>query len=322
MPESPSSSRDKSRQRKFRWFLNLQNFEFEIEAVRSEISRLEELYPEDAEEQKEHSYQREVLKECHKLIKEMECALSRLLPRELLIWQLLFLVRQRMLLIVPFSELPAQWETLKGRLQHLPRKERGQYGKKKFIESVSTSLNVDPPPSEDAEREVRTSLIEVRKFLDDKVALELWIAFRLRRYSVMFLALALPLVAYLVADICILRLECLSKKWLECSDPYSVVAMIVAGSLGALVSALSSGLRKERSGNPPLVQAFFARPVIGGIAGLVVYFLAQAGVINAPYPAVYVVAIAFGFSERAFYSVLGRVAGSTESRVATYSRLG
>lgn len=322
MAEAPSSSHGESGQRKPRWFLNLQNFEFEIQAVRSEISRLKKLYLEDETDKNKYSYQRGVLAECEKLIGSVEGALERLFPRELFIWQALFLVRQRILLIVPFSELPAQWETLKGRLQRLPKKERGKYGKKKFVESVSARLDADPPPLEDAERGVRTSLIEVRKYLDDKVALEFWVAFRLRRYSVMFLALALPLVTYLVVDICILRLECLSKKWSECSDPYSVVAMIAAGSLGALISALSSGLRKERSGNPPLVQAFFARPVIGGIAGLFLYLVAQTEVLSVPYPAVIVVAIAFGFSERAFYSVLSSVAESTEGRVARLLRLG
>ena len=322
MVEAPSSSHGESGQRKPRWFLNLQNFEFEIQAVRSEISRIKKLYLEDETDKKKYSYQRGILAECEKLIGSIEGALERLFPRELFIWQALFLVRQRILLIVPFSELPAQWETLKGRLQRLPKNKRGQYGKKKFIDSVSACLNADPPPSEDAEREVRANLIEVRKFLDDKVALELWIAFRLRRYSVMFLSLGTVLVAYLVADICILRLECLSQKWSDCSDPYSVVAMVAAGSLGALISALSSGLRGERPGNPPLVHAFLIRPVIGGIAGLFLYLVAQTEVLSIPYPAMYVVAIAFGFSERAFYRVLGRVAESTEGRVAKLLRLG
>ena len=334
MAESPSSPQVESGQRKFRWFLNLQNFEFEIEAVRSELSRLEEIYSDDTEHGETHSYQRKVLEDCRDLITKIDKAFHRFLPRELFIWQSLFLIQQRILLIVPFSELPAKWATLNKRLQDLSEKEEdgrkdGRYGSKKFIRDIATRLATGAPSSNGEEEEskgedvgLRSDMIEVKRYLDDKVALELWIAFRLRRYSVMFLVLALVLVAYLVADICILRPECLSQEWLECSDNYSVIAMVVAGSLGALVSALSSGLRGERPGNPPLAHTFLIRPVIGGIAGLFLYLVAQTEVLSVPYPAMYVVAIAFGFSERAFYSVLGSVARSTEGRVAKYLRLG
>ena len=302
---------------KYRWFLNLQNFEFEIQAVRSELARLEGLYSKD----EDHSYQRGVLEECRKLIEEIERAFDRFFPRELFIWQTLFLVQQRFWLIVPFSELPAKWATLNKRLQDLPEKEGSQYKNKEFVEDITTRLAKGAPLFEGADSGLRSEMVEVRRYLDDKVALELWIAFRLRRYSVMFLLLAIVLVAYLVADICILRLECLTTKWSECADSYSIVAMIVAGSLGALISALSSGLRRKSLGKPPLVQAFFVRPVIGGVAGLFVYLVAQTGTIDIPYPGMYLVAIAFGFSERALYRVLGSLAGSTESRVARLTRL-
>ena len=308
-------------QKQHRWFLNLQNFEFEIQAVRSELARLDGLYPKGKEGDEEHSYQQGVLEECHKLIGEIERAYDRFIPRELFIWETLFLVQQRIWLIVPFSELSAKWATLNKRLKDLPKKEGGQYKNKKFVKNITTQLAKGAPLFEGGDSGLRSELIEVRRYLDDKVVLELWVAFRLRRYSVMFLILAVVLVAYLVADICILRLECLTQKWSECSDPYSIVAMIVAGSLGALISALSSGLRRKSLGNPPLVQAFLVRPVIGGVAGIFVYLVAQTGTIDIPYPGMYLVAIAFGFSERAFYGVLGRLAGSTESRVARLTRL-
>ena len=309
-------------QEKYRWFLNLQNFEFEIQAVRAELARLNELYPDDTKNDNKHSYQRRVLADCGELTTKIECAFNRFLPRELFIWQTLLLVQQRILLIVPFPELSAKWATLSKRLDDLPEKERGKYGNKDFIEDIRTRLAKGAPLVEGADQGLRSDMVEVKRYLDDKVALEFWVAFRLRRYSVMFLVLAIVLVAYLAADICILRLDCLSREWLECSDPYSIAAMIAAGSLGALISALSSGLRTESLGNPPLVQAFLVRPVIGGIAGMFVYLVAQTGAIDVPYPGMYLVAIAFGFSERAFYGVLGRVAGSTESRVAQLSRLG
>ena len=306
---------------KYRWFLNLQNFEFEIQAVRSELARLEGLYSNDEEDDEDHSYQRGVLEECRKLIEEIERAFDRFFPRELFIWQTLLLVQQRIWLIVPFSELPAKWATLNKRLQDLPEKEGSQYRNKEFVEDITTRLAKGAPLFEGADSGLRSELVEVRRYLDDKVALEFWIAFRLRRYSVMFLLLAMVLVAYLVADISILRLECLTTEWSECADSYSTVAMIVAGSLGALISALSSGLRRKSLGKPPLVQAFFVRPVIGGVAGLFVYLVAQTGTIDIPYPGMYLVAVAFGFSERALYRVLGSVAGSTESRVARLTRL-
>ena len=113
-------------QKQHRWFLNLQNFEFEIQAVRSELARLDGLYPKG----KGHSYQRGVLKECRKLIGEIDRAFDRFIPRELFIWETLFLVQQRTWLIVPFSELPAKWATLKKRLKALPEKEGGQYKNK------------------------------------------------------------------------------------------------------------------------------------------------------------------------------------------------
>lgn len=304
---------------KQRWFLDLQNLRFELKAAKSEWSRLNGLYPKN---NGQYSYQRGVLNECCKSIKDIERALNQTFPRELFIWQTLLSIQQRFLLIVPVPELPAKWTTLNKRLQDLPEEERGQYGSKEFVESINTRLAKGAPLIEDAAQGLRSDMVEVRHFLDDKYVVELWIAFRLRRYSVTFAMLAVALVIYLAVDIIVLRLGCLSQEWLKCSDSYSIPAMIAAGSLGALVSALSSGLKRKGSGNPPLVQTFFVRPIIGGVAGLVVYFVAQTDAVQVMYPGLYVVAIAFGFSERAFYNVLDRLAGNTEGRLAKLSRLG
>ena len=66
-----------------RWVLPLQNFEFEIDAVRSELDQLKK--KKFLNKEKEG-----ILEKCHTLMAKTESAFGRCFPRELFIWQCCF----------------------------------------------------------------------------------------------------------------------------------------------------------------------------------------------------------------------------------------
>ena len=92
-----------------RWKANLQNFEYEIKAVAVELSLIEQ-------RSKLIPYQKQVLKECRELLTRAEGAFNLRLPRELMLWQLLHLIRQNLIMVVPFAQLHATWRSLRKRI--------------------------------------------------------------------------------------------------------------------------------------------------------------------------------------------------------------
>lgn len=97
--------------------------------------------------------------------------------------------------------------------------------------------------------------------------------------------------------------------------------MVISGYIGGLLSALSAIRSEGANGGPPLATVQLARPVIGGIAGLFIYFV-ESFFVEVKYPILYAVAIAFGFTERAFVGSLSRLAGSAESQIGNNLGLG
>lgn len=324
--------------------LNLQNLEYELRAVEAELDLLaamsgegrvvhvtppsredgtppsrDDETPPSREDETPPSRDALVLQECREFLSQAKRAFDRRFPDELLLWQLLHLMRQRLLLIVPFDQLPAKWVTLRSRLSRLDKDEAGKFADESLIRSISDRLARGRPLFGEAALDLRSDMAEIRKHVDERAVLEHWNALALRRKSIAFLVMSIVLGGLLVAHICHFQTVCPSAGGAPCAEPHSVYAMILAGGLGALLSGLSTGWRPDLPRLPPLAQVSVVRPVIGGIAGLFVYFIADAGFIDIRYPALYAVAIAFGFSERAFFGLLGRIAGETEARIGRLS---
>ena len=99
------------------------------------------------------------------------------------------------------------------------------------------------------------------------------------------------------------------------SDGYILFGMIVAGSLGASLSALADVTRFVKDGVPLLSDLQLVRPVVGAVSGLVLYLIWQTDILNVRGVELYLFAIAFGFSERAIFELLGRLAKQMEGQV-------
>lgn len=310
-----------------RWVLPLQNFEFEIDAVRSELDQLEK--KEFLNDEKLG-----ILKKCRNLLAITESAFYRCFPRELFIWQMLFRIRQNILLIAPHEELFAKCFVLKKRLRRLKKdearnrrnteckkwKKSGWKKWKKLLKAAENGLN-DPEKRKQDDMKWRSNLKEVCAFLDNQIILQLWKSIKLRRQSRIFVIIVIPLSGLLVAHVCfgLWLVDCAEwvadcAKFAATGRLHSPIFMVIAGTLGAFVSMLSSSSNDSNRG-APLAYVSFVRPILGGISGLFLYLTTGVGIIKVDFPALYAAAIAFGFSERAFSAALNRLSGETEKGI-------
>lgn len=95
-----------------RWFTTLQNFEFEIQATQGQIDVIDKEGGLSEDQQK-------ILSQCKSLLQGAKETFGSMFPRELFVWQSLFLIQQNMLLILPHPQLRAKWRTLSDRLSQL-----------------------------------------------------------------------------------------------------------------------------------------------------------------------------------------------------------
>ena len=298
-----------------RWVLPLQNFAFEIDAVRSELDELEK--EESLDDEK-----KEILNKCRTLLEKTESAFEHYFPRELFIWQMLFRIHQDIFLIAPRRELPSRCFVLRKRLDRLGQHEKnasrdrqalGWEKWKELVREAEENLEASKDRKQH-DMKWRSNLKAACRFLDDQIILELWKSSRLRRQSRIFIIFAVLLSGLLVAHISF-------DLWAEdCADciaserPHSPILMFIAGTLGAFVSMLmSSSIGPERGA--PLANVSIVRPILGGVAGLFLYLTSEIDVIRVNFPALYAGAVAFGFSERAFSATLTKLAGETEKNI-------
>ena len=288
-----------------RWLSTLQNLEFEIDAVRIEIAAIEKNGQEVANKQP-------VINECRELLSKIEDAYNRTFPRELFIWETLFLIHQKILLVAPIEELSAKWSVLKKRLKQLEEiQKKTVYG---WSNEVASDIDKWTKEKNEDNLQLRYQIKELRKSLDDHVILQVWTGMRLRRHSVFFVVAASILTAILIVGICWPLVFC-SADCANKDRPPSALLMSVAGLLGAMVSTLTDGKPPGVTQHPPLVNVSMVRPLIGAIAGLFIYFVHPLIRIDFNYFVLLAVAIAFGFSERAFYKFLKKLAGDTEKNI-------
>jgi uncharacterized membrane protein YeaQ/YmgE (transglycosylase-associated protein family) len=156
---------------------------------------------------------------------------------------------------------------------------------------------------------IARNLIKQVKFLtDDKVIAEYLAAMVLQRKTYLLCTIAVMLlvgsfIAYAVENSCASSL----RNIVNCattSDRHTLLSTVLAGALGAALSTIISPFTGASS--VPLVRVALVRPVVGAIAGLLLFFAAgHAQVAKFQYPLLYATAILVGFSERAFTKALG-----------------
>ena len=295
---------------RFRWSSRLQNLQFEIEAARAQITRVGDLDGLD-------SHQQGVVQECWKCLETAKNAFHRCFPREFLIWQMLFLIQQYLVLVAPAVELPSKWHLLKQRLKQLSDKAKPDPCEDDYYKEIYNKINNWDSLKEEEQRDFRNRIVQVKKSIDDAVLIDLWKGLQIRRYSVIFLVWAATCIAVLLALI----------TFPEWSAPYvglegdgkkhSAAGTVVAGTLGAALSALAPGRSTIADGVPLLTATSWVRPVIGAASGLLLYLVHYSEFAQLDYPGLYVVAIAFGFSERGFYRLLGGIARGFENDLAS-----
>ncbi len=230
-------------------------------------------------------------------------------PRELFIWQSLMLIQQNMLLILPCRQLRAKWRTLSGRLAHLGD-EAAYASLKRRLDDIAKELGECERCSEADDRALRHEMVEFRKSLDDRLVLDLWRTVSIRRYGIIFSLSAFACIALLI--VLFACSECSNSSNEHWQRP---IAMVVAGFLGGLLSGIATMRYGEQGVRPPLASVEVVRPVIGGIAGLFLFLIAEAQVLNIADPGLFALAIAFGFTELAFYRTLYRIASNVEDRL-------
>ena len=175
-------------------------------------------------------------------------------------------------MVIPFSKLGAKWITLEKRVSKIGEKEAGRWGDKKFREEVGKKLAEKAPERVEESDKLREELQEMRKFLDDRIILELWSGLRLRRYGTLFIILAVLLSGFLIALVCYPEFGCLFYDCVAAGKgvkKHSIIGMVVAGALGALVSALANAAGSGDESAPPLADVSLVRDDLMLIAGAV-----------------------------------------------------
>ena len=311
-----------------RWFASRQNMEFEIDLVRVELNLVSRNFlsdPEDSmssgtdkEPRSQDKNKRLVLEECQKLLELTEKAFCCWFPREVIVWQNLGLIRQNLLLIVHPNELSAKWESIRSRLSKLSSDDQANSSKLSYWQSNKFATWVDGKLKDRThaeDDELRIKLKEARKCLDDRLVAQLWTGISLRRYGVFFITSSFLLSASLIGLISY-------EFFCGCRIPWcgittlTLIGVFISGTLGALLSTLISRSQNDQSSTPPFANLLFVRPIIGGIAGLFLFFLAAGGYLDVKPPVLYAVAIAFGFSERALYNALARLTGNVDKNIS------
>ena len=289
---------------KERWFASMQNLAFEIEAARSDVLRITDLegLPADA---------KEVVDRCGKLLRLVAEAFNRRSPRELFIWESLFQIRQDLLLVLPPEELLAKWEVVQTEITATQEKCNKFPWKKKWRDAITNQLTSSAGSAE-SERQIRSRIREIRKYLDDRVVLQLWRSIVVRRFGLLFALLAVAFGVLLAIAIC--APGCLLGHCLPDNKSYTLFGVIVAGTLGSTLSALANiGHPGHQDGVPLLYVLQLVRPVVGAASGLFFYLVLQTKIIAMDGIEVYIFAIAFGFSELALFRVLQNLTGKIEA---------
>ncbi len=277
-----------------RWSSNLQNLRFELESARREIESLVKAGVPDKRDKRGQA----ILCRCEKHLADAEWAFGKCLPRELFVWQMLFLIRQDLLLIVPAEELGAKWHSLERRLEQKAT-DTGCCQWKKLRDEITQRLESPEQCSGEQGYDLRHKMVHVRKWLDDFAVRDLWQNLQIRRYTFSFMVLGLVLTGALLAVVMVSPASEMNDGAGGSGWNHSAVSTMIAGAFGAILSALAPGKQFVATGVPLLTVVSAVRPVIGAAAGLFLYLLFDAGLLSRDKidgAALPVLAVGFGFS--------------------------
>jgi hypothetical protein len=235
---------------------------------------------------------------------------------------------------MPRSRLPAAWWSIKQRIQTVHRSKDDppiepstvktvedyfeEYKLKPEEGSGHTSSSGKEKTQPHDEMIARHLIKQVKFLIDDKVVAEYLAAIVLQRKTYLLCIIAVMLlvgsfIAYAVENSCASSL----RSIVNCAttDGHRLFSTVLAGALGAALSTLISPFTGTSS--VPLVRVALVRPVVGAIAGLLLFFVAgHAHVAKFQYPLLYATAILLGFSERAFTKALGTTADKISNEMS------
>jgi hypothetical protein len=233
-------------------------------------------------------------------------------------------VRQELILIMPRSSLDSVWMALKNKLESIEGdgkqdsvKKSDQKNRDTVFEEIDDFFeSEESTPSEECrlfELRVRRHMRAIRKHVDDRLLAELLSASSLQRSAKILVTqlsvLVLTIIIFLHKNH-VSTADQIPNGW---STP-EALQMSLFGALGGTLSAIvrpTPGKNSNEGLNLPMTRFSFMRPLLGGISGLVLFLLFVSGVINLPklpYLGACVLALAFGFSERALIGVLSSTA--------------
>jgi hypothetical protein len=308
-----------------------QNIEFELQSAESDLAILrQDLQPAQAPLPPNVAA---VLTECARLLACARQASRSCGTQEVLIFQLLLEVRQNMLLVMPVEQLAAAWPAIRETSASADEKYTDGEARQADRDKIDAYFANPAQRLQVPEEWVRGRIKEFKTPIDDGAIDNIWRAVIIRQQTAAFsvvLLLLLGAFIYLAGyeigggDKFVWLLPLEPKEW---PKTHSLVLCILAGLIGGCISSLTKlAPRDDKSdaSGPPLVSISSARPVIGGAAGLVLWatMTMSGDAVHVGYPALYVAAVALGFSERLFLQGLADAAKQAEKKIGAATGLG
>jgi len=255
-----------------------------------------------------------LLASCREMLNQCIASQRRLFGNRIFVRQTLFLILQNLILIIPKEKLPAAWLSIRQRLATIDDSEIIEYKRSKAIDEIDGFMKRLSDAKELAgaskigakDKIVREKMKEIKSFLDEKVMGELWSSTVLQRQT------------YILGGLIFCSLSAtLLAIWYDThhSTTPGIFQTTVAGLLGGAISTVSQPSARDSS--LPLVRFALIRPLIGAVSGLFLFLISgHTDVAKLAYPYTYAMAIAFGFSERAFSTALGSAANAISTDVS------
>jgi hypothetical protein len=313
-----------------RWSPVRQNIEFELQSADADLAILQASLAHIHSESELTSEPQRVLTECEKLVAEARVASQAAILQEVLIYQLLLEMRQKLLLIQMIDQVEAKWFSIRRRLAEAGGGGRAHADDERARKRIDAFFERTKSPRKGGgeaglaaeEPHIRQLIKEFKIIVDNRVIDECWRAVTIRRYTYAYSTLILALIAFAIVWAGFEMGQGAGFVWLPATDKmpaaHGVLLCAIFGFIGGCISTLAA-LEAPRASGPPLAQISVARPVIGAAAGFALWAvtaLTPPTFFHIGYPALYA-AMALGFSERLFLGGLRRVAARAEAAIGS-----
>ena len=254
-----------------------------------------------------------ILRDCYRLLKLCAKAMRNPFRSALFKYQTLQTISQELILVDTDASLHSSWTTVQKRTLALDAREQDIVGKlpafsvaKSYFEPADPSANGTPIPIN-----VRVALRDLKKYLDEKIALQVWKSTSMKWRSNIHMSMTAILsvaVGFHLTEIPMSGAQSVDLS----REPLWLMAV---GALGATISSIA---RPSPPEIPLSTKNSLLRPVLGAIAGLFFYLIAESGGLRPTNPVIlYLFALAFGFSDEILVKLLdesGRRAGAEATR--------